>query len=216
MGVPVEECAAGGHETRGDLNMVRADHALTPDSMHVSYAVILENPSATLASENSTVEITLRDADGDAVCGDFALLSVVLPGQRVALAGVARIGGIVTHLTVRLHSGGTSHVPPLPALGPVKGRAVGAFATATITNPYPFAVDGLNVAVVARDADGRLVGAGSAPGLSLPASGSKELAVPLAAGAADARDVMFYPSFSPFSFQPFSRLPDRAPTPTAP
>jgi hypothetical protein len=132
----------------------------------VGYGFIVENPNPNQAVENSQYQLAVYDAAGTVVQTASGYLEVILPLQKLGVAGTAYLSEGVTAARVDVQLSAKNYVKSEALPGFTAGR-IGyqddknfPKVTAVITNPYTADVTDARVSVIAYDAGGKIVGGG--------------------------------------------------------
>lgn len=143
----------------------------------LSYAFVVENPSAGVALENTPYRATFYNATGAAVQTDFGIVQLVPPGQQVGQAQIITLirDEPIDHVEVTLQQGRAVLTPPLPAfpadqLSYTPGLSLGMIG-GIVHNPAGVAFSNVLVSAIAYDASDQIIGGGFTVLPLLPAAG---------------------------------------------
>lgn len=142
-------------------------HGYGKDGQQVAFAFIVENPNTNVAIENSQYQAALYGKDGSLLTSDEGYIEVVLPGQKLGIAGDMSLpneSAMVDHLEVQLKPGKFTTTDPQPPFATdkvifIKGD-YGAYTTGMIQNPYTSDVSNVSAYAVAYDDQGEIIGGG--------------------------------------------------------
>jgi len=177
-----------------------------PGEHWIHWAVVLENPNTLYWCEFPTVQITVRDEQGQLLGQHEQVLTALPPGARIGWASALEITGNRPH---------TLEITPQPAdwyptdsrpedFPPFTYQGVGfevreqeCEVTGEIVNPYPLDIEEVALVALFRDARGALVSGEMTFVEGLPAHGSTpfkvEATVPAAYGPITSLDLLAVP-----------------------
>jgi len=178
----IEESEEGSGAIGGAVELEVTEIAFAPDEYDPSawwYVVVLENPSSDHVYDFAPIELDALDADG-AVIESRTDYARILPG-KIALSGIFFDVGEREVDTVEVRLPGVDEASPVPA------EEVGEFvfediqATAgtnstavrgTVRTTFDVVPESFEITIVARDADGTILGADWNYITEVPADGS--------------------------------------------
>lgn len=174
------------------------------DGRRVGYAFIVENLNSNLALENNQYQVTAYNADGAVLEVDSGYVALLLPAQRLGVAGemIVDEGIIVSKVEVQLSDGSSVRSENIPTftVGPVTYWVSTFFnyAAAELTSPYDIDITNLRVSAVAYNAGGQIIGGGFTYVNFVLANGKTGVKVSLVSSP-DVAVIELYPTISGLS-----------------
>lgn len=136
------------------------------DETQIGFGMLVENPNAGFAVEDSLYHVAAFAADGSVLATDEGYLEVLVPQQTVGVGGTFYLPRAVEVARVEAHvlSGEFVETSSLPAFSAEQAtyRAHAYFpqVTGVILNPYERDITNLRVSALLYDAAGEIVGGG--------------------------------------------------------
>lgn len=136
------------------------------DGQEVGYAFLVENPNAGLAFESSQYQVAAFDEGGAVVATDSSYIELVLPGQKLGVAGTIWLdeGVTATEVEVQLKEGDAVPTEPIPTFTVESTHYYDseyfAGVTGLISSPYNRDLTDLRVSAVAYNDAGDIIGGG--------------------------------------------------------
>lgn len=164
---------SGNKATFPSEDLVVVENAWYPSGDYFQYVFALRNENETLSVDYPAVSIVGRDAEGNVVSSDQAVLPVLNPGETMYFTSIAGTGAVAPRTVEFLPVAPEEHqIRPAQSESSVF-RVTGVSASTTSTGGTAFTgevvcekdgeaaggVYGIHVVVVLRDAAGSLVGA---------------------------------------------------------
>jgi hypothetical protein len=153
----------------------------------IGYGVIVENPDASQAMEGAQYNAAVYAADGTVLAVDAGYFGVILPKSSSAYGSVIFLpsdGPQPDRVEVQIFPGRL--VDPedrqsfeLTGVNYIPGQ-FGDKVTGKLANPYDQPVENVSIIAILRDAEGRIVGGGSAYSDTIPAGGAAAVEVSVA------------------------------------
>lgn len=157
-------------------------------NQQIGFGMVLANPDASRALEDSQYVITAYADDGSILAVDQGIISVILPGARTAIGRLlytlsddpapARVEALIFPgtPTTRNRSEAFSFTSTTFFPDPFGGKVTGM-----ISNPYAQSVSNLELVALVRDANGAIIGAGGTYSTTIPGAGSLAVEMVVAA-----------------------------------
>lgn len=161
------------------------------------WGLVVTNPNAAYALEDSRYTLTVFDAAGNAIHTEEGVLPLLLPGQALGVGGALLVGDeeAVAALEVVVQTGAFVAAATGPTITAEEVTFVdGTFSdevTGTLVNPYAVELTDLRVSAVAFDAAGNIIGGGTTILAALPDGSRAAVAVPVTVGSLPAHVDLF-------------------------
>jgi hypothetical protein len=132
----------------------------------VGFAFLVENPNSSYSVENSQYQLVAYNAEGAVIKTESGYIELVLPNQRLGIAGTTFLdqGINVAKVELQLSKGNAVPAESLPAftIGQVAyfDDDTFPFVTGIIGNLYSKDITNLRVSAVAYDDSGQIIGGG--------------------------------------------------------
>lgn len=174
------------------------------DGRQASFAFIVENPNPGLAIENSQYQIAAYNAEGAVVETDSGYIQLLLPSQKLGIAGTLFLdeGVTVAKIEVQLSEGDAIVSDPIATftIDSVLYTAsqFSSNVTGIITSPYNRDITSLRVSAVVYNSAGEIIGGGLTYLNFILQNGTTGVRVPVTS-AKDVATVELYPAISGLS-----------------
>lgn len=165
---------------REDLALLEQGYTYFPgDTEYVQYAVVFENPNTeTWVAERTSVNITWYDAAGGVAGSESTYLSLGLPGQKVAIGGVAFDVSDPADMEVQFRVGNWTEVDFRPGSFTFEGVTTepqqygGPVTKGLIVSSFEEDQEFVQMVAVYKDGAGSVLGGESGYAEFVPAGGS--------------------------------------------
>lgn len=166
-------------EPRDDLVIVESGFTYFPgDTEYVQYAIVFENPNPTeWVADRTSVTITWYDSAGGVAGSEQSYLSLGLPGQRVALGGVAFDVANPAEMDIQFRVGDWTHVDFIPGQFTFSGVTTtndqfgGSTTKGVIQSSFDEDQEFVSIVVVYKNAAGNVLGGHNGYAQFVPAGG---------------------------------------------
>lgn len=175
------------------------------DKKTVAYAFKISNPNTGFAIEGAQYQLAAYDKDGGVLKTDSGYLSFVLPEQLYGLAGTMYLdseSAVVDKIEIQLSDGRYEATKPLPLFTTEQVAYIpgeyGSKVAGIVTNPYSKDIGTLQIAAIAYNNSGAIIGSGFTYLNFLPASGTAAVMMSVTTQEEPA-NIELYASFSSLS-----------------
>jgi len=166
-------------EPREELTIVESGFTYFPgDTEYVQYAIVFENPNPSeWVAERTSVTLTWYDSAGGVAGSEQAYLSLGLPGQRVALGGVAFDVANPAEMDIQFRVGDWTRVDFTPGQFTFSGVTTtndqfgGHTTKGIIHSSFDEDQEFVSIVAVYKDATGNVLGGDSGYAQFVPAGG---------------------------------------------
>jgi hypothetical protein len=179
------------------MTVVASGHGQIDHWLGVGFLVA--NPNADLAIERAQYQVAVYDSSGAVVGTESGTIELVMPSQTLGVATrVSLREGIEADRTeVQLSQGKAAMAEPIPDFGisnvSYRREGMGSQASGILSSPLDIDLDSLQVAAIAYNQAGEIVGGGKTFGDFIRARGQTSVEVPLVC-TSDVAKVELYPS----------------------
>jgi hypothetical protein len=162
-------------------------------------AFLVANPNADLAIERIPYQVAVYDSSGAVVGTESGTVEVVMPSQTLGVATrlSLREGVQASRIEVQLSQGKAATAEPIPDFGvsdvSYRLEGMGSKATGVLSSPLNTDLDSLQVAAIAYNQAGEIVGGGKTFAGFILAHGRAGVEVPVVS-TSDVARVELYPS----------------------
>jgi hypothetical protein len=151
----------------GFENVSLVNQGFGQKNTEVAYGALIQNASADSAAESISVHVTFYTDNGDVATVADNYISVILPGEIQAVAAYTSLAEGITigNIDIQYRVGQMVPVSELPFLTSENVNYLddeySPKVTGQIVNPYDIKLENVQVAVIAYDADGAIIGGGT-------------------------------------------------------
>jgi hypothetical protein len=169
-----------------------------------TYVFIVENPNQGFSVESTSYQVALYDAAGTVLKADSGSISIMLPGQRIGVAGETIIpsGSKVERVDIQLKTGRFKAAEPQPTFTAenvvYRPDRFSNRVTGVVKSPYQKDLKYVEAVVVAYDTAGVIIGGGRTYIDFVPANGQAAAEVPVRTVGTPAK-VEMYPLLTSLS-----------------